>query len=111
MSDEEKIKLAKEATRHALRAISDDPRKYWLLGPLTGTWDKLTAAHAALWEVDEEEVQSRFQPEEKSYKLYCEQIEAEQELAGFCQDRGITLPQLLEWLDGKDIQIESEATS
>lgn len=77
MSDVEKLKLAMAATRHALNAICDDPRKFYLVGNGSGTWETLTAAHAALFGVNVEEVRKNFVPDRDKYERYCEQIKTE----------------------------------
>jgi len=89
---EESLRLAKEATRHLLNAICDDPRKYWLMGVGTESWVKLTAAHAALWELDVAEVRKNFQPDKKHYQQYCEEREAHQKLLTHCRENGIRVP-------------------
>ena len=67
-----KIKKAKDAIHHTLTAICDDPRKFYLMGYGTGSYDKLTDAHATLWEVDVEKVRKQAKPRnEEAYRAYC----------------------------------------
>ena len=96
MTDAEKIKLAKAATHHALNAICDDPRKFWLIGGPTGTWEKLTEAHAALFEIDVENVRAEFLARKEQYEAYCDEKEENDELLEYCRDHGITLAFLRE---------------
>ena len=84
------LKLAKAAIHHTLNAIADDPRKFWLIGPLTGSYEKLTEAAAAIWEKPLEKIQADFQPEPAKWKRYCEQKEADEKLLEFCREHGIT---------------------
>lgn len=70
MSDTEKLALAKDAVAHVLNAIADDPRKYYLLGPATGSFDKLTKAAAALFDEPLDEVRRNFRCERERYERY-----------------------------------------
>jgi hypothetical protein len=67
MTEAEKLKLAKEAIKHVLGAIADDPRKYWLMGDGTGSWSKLTEAAAAIWNEPVEGIRSTFKPDKAAY--------------------------------------------
>ena len=53
---------AKEAIRHALTLIRDDANLGYHAGEFTQTFDYLCAAHAALNNLDEEQVQDDFSP-------------------------------------------------
>lgn len=72
----EQLQLAKAAIQHVLNAIADDPRKYWLMGELTGSWEKLTTAAAAIWNKPIDEIKESFRPEKDKYQLYCARVEA-----------------------------------
>jgi len=92
-SGEEQLKLAKAAISHALDAIAYDPRKYWLLGNGTGTWEKLTTAAAALWNVPVETIRKDFRPDAEKYSDYCERLKADERLLDYCREKGITIPE------------------
>jgi len=74
------LELAKSAIGHALFAICDDPRKYWLLGNGTETYARLTAAHAALNGVDVERVRASFQPNRAKYQAFLDRRLAEAQI-------------------------------
>ena len=98
MSDEasasvsgEQLKLAKSAIIHVLTAIKDDPRKYWLLGNGTGSWEKLTMAAAVLWAHPVEKIRADFQPRKEEYQRYCEQRDKDEKLLEYCRENGIKM--------------------
>jgi hypothetical protein len=80
---------AKGAIAHALNAICDDPKKYWLLGSGTETWERLTEAHALLWAINVEQVRKEFQPDPGRYKHYEEERERDRRLLDYCRDNHI----------------------
>lgn len=82
----EPLDVAKDAIRHALVAIRDDPRKFYLTGPLTGTWEKLTDAAALLFGLEKAEVEKRFQPEPERYNRYCDEVERERWILRACRE-------------------------
>lgn len=86
------LKLAKDAISHALNAICDDPRKFYLVGWGTGTYAKLTEALAALHGLDVETVRENFVPDKEPYDRYCQRIEAEEKLLTHCRENHITVP-------------------
>jgi hypothetical protein len=83
--------LAKSAIHHVLNAICDDPRKFWLMGHGTGSYEKLTAAAAAIWDKPVEKVREDYQPNKEQYRVYCDRIKEEERLLDHCRDNGITV--------------------
>ncbi len=90
LSQEAKFELAKAAVCHVLNAIAEDPRKFWLMGDFTGSYDKLTAAAAAIWEMPVEEVRQSYRPADHEWRGYLEEKEAVERLVEYCRDNGIT---------------------
>jgi hypothetical protein len=88
-ASDEQFKLAKAAIHHVLNAIADDPRKYWLMGNGTGSWEKLTTAAAAIWNKPVEKIRSDFQPRKAEYERYCAELEASEKLLRHCRENGI----------------------
>lgn len=86
------LALAKAAISHVLNAICDDPRKFYLMGWGTGSYAKLTEAHAALHGLPLEEIRKNFVPDEAPYKRYCERIQEEDRLLTHCHENGIEAP-------------------
>ena len=84
--------LAKSAVHHVLNAIADDPRKFWLMGNGTGSWEKLTIAAAAIWNRPVEEIRKEYQPREDQYRNYCALKENEERLVTYCRDNDVTIP-------------------
>lgn len=89
-SNEAAIKAAKDAIHHVLNAIADDPRKFWLMGDMTGSYEKLTAAAALLWNHPVDQIKKDSRPNEAAWKRYCEEQEENARLLRHCRDRGIT---------------------
>ena len=89
----EQFHLAKTAVAHALRAIAHDPRKYWLMGNGTESWERLTAAAAAIWNHPVEKIRADFQPRPDEYEDYVKSLEADQRLLRHCRENGITVPE------------------
>jgi len=89
-SDLEKLKLCKAAISHIINAIVDDPRKYWLLGNGTGSWEKLTTAAAALWNQPAAKIRADFKPRTEEYHRYCAQRDQDEKLLEYCRENGIT---------------------
>jgi len=87
---EAKIKPCNAAIHHVLDAIAYDPRKYWLMGELTESWARLTAAGAALWGKSVEEIKQEFQPDKAKFDRYCAEVEANDKLLTYCREKGIT---------------------
>jgi len=83
--------LAKEAIRHVLNAIAEDPAKYYLLGFGTGSWDKLTKAHAALFDWEVEETRRQFQPRKDRYERFRLEREQNHRILEFCREKGISV--------------------
>jgi hypothetical protein len=67
---EETQKLAAAAIRHTLQTIIYDPRKFWLLGYGTATYEKLTEAHAAILGIPHEQVLKDAKPNPEKYAAY-----------------------------------------
>lgn len=88
-SGDDQLKLAKAAISHVINAIADDPRKYWLMGNGTESWNKLTLAAAAILNTPVERIRADFQPPKDKYDRYCNEIEANEKLLRFCRDNGI----------------------
>jgi len=86
----EKLALCKAAISHVICAIADSPRKYWLMGNGTGSWEKLTTAAAALWDKPVDKIRADFQPLEHEYRRYCEQLKNDEKLLEYCRENGIT---------------------
>jgi len=86
---EEQAGLAKDAIRHVLNAIANDPRKFWLMGDMTGSYEKLTAAAAALWGCTQDEVKADFRPKRQEWDRYCAQKDEDDRLLMYCRERGI----------------------
>ena len=84
---------ARALTRHALRAICDDPEKYWLLGNGTGTWHRLTVAHAVLYGQSVGKVEDDWVPDDRRYAAYMAERKSTQWMVDYCKDRGITPPE------------------
>lgn len=80
MRDDDKLDLAKKAVFHVLDAIECDPRKYWLMGEGTGCFDTLTAAAAAFWGENQDNVKKRFQPDKDKYAQYLRELEENRKL-------------------------------
>lgn len=89
MEQADQLRLAKSAIMHVLSAIRDDPRKYWLMGAYTASWDKLTTAAAALWDEPMESVLNRFLPDPVDYEAYQRQKEYEGRLLRYCREHDI----------------------
>jgi hypothetical protein len=89
IAKDERSKLAKAAISHVLNAIADDPRKFWLMGDMTGSQEKLTAAAAALWNMPQEKIKADFRPRKDKWEQYCEEHEANEKLLRYCRDHGI----------------------
>lgn len=68
------VEVARKPIRHALTAICDDPRKYWLLGNGTQTYALLTEAHAALNQLPIDEVRQTFVPDRRRYEAHCHDL-------------------------------------
>ena len=94
----EGAQTAKEAIMHVLNAIADDPRKYWLMGRLTGSYEKLTRAAAEILGKPIKEVQSHFQPEVEEYEKYIAKREEEAQILDFCNENGLTSQNIKERL-------------
>ncbi len=88
----EQLRLCKLAVKHLLDAISYDPRKFWLMGAGTASWEKLTIAAAALFEVPVEKIRQDFRPDKEKYNTYCAELEANEKLLRHCREKGITAP-------------------
>jgi hypothetical protein len=86
--------LAHEAVSHALNAICDDARKFWLLGHGTGTRAKLleawAAAHGKTYE--EADLYWVFYDPEKMER-YVEDLELMERLLRDYREGRITLPE------------------
>ena len=94
----EAAKSAKDAVRHVLNAIADDPRKYWLMGPMSGSYEKLTKAASEIWSQPVEKIQSDFQPRKEQWEAYLAEKEEQEKILEFCQENGITSQNIKERL-------------
>lgn len=90
---DDQFKLLKAAVAHVLNALADDPRKFWLMGDMTGSYEKLTAAAAAVWGIPQEQVQNDFRPRSDVWARYLKEKEAEERLLTHCRENGITAPE------------------
>lgn len=75
LSENELLALAKKTVMHVLRAICDDPRKYYLMGTLTGSYDLLVESWAAFNGMTKEEVEKIAQPDRDKYEAYLKELE------------------------------------
>lgn len=82
--------LAKAAVKHVLNAIADDPRKFWLMGDMTGSYEKLIAAASAIWNEPVEKLKADFRPRKEEWERYLARREDEERLLRYCEDNGIT---------------------
>lgn len=73
-------KLAKAAIYHVLNALANDPRKFWLMGDLTGSYEKLTLAHAAICRVKVSKIRETFRPDKEKWERYVEEKEHDDKL-------------------------------
>lgn len=89
ITNDKRSRLAKAAISHVLNAIADDPRKFWLMGDMTGSQEKLTAAAAALWNEPQEKIKANFRPRKDKWEHYLEEREADEKLLQYCRERGI----------------------
>ena len=80
------LQVAKEAIAHVLNAICDDPQKFYLMGHGTGSYTKLTAAHAVLQGMTEKQVREDFVPDQERYDSYCARREEEEQIRNWVQD-------------------------
>lgn len=83
------LHLAKAAVKHVLNALADDPRKFWLMGDMTGSYEKLIEAAAAIWNMPAEKLKADFRPRKDEWERYCEQREADEKLLTHCREYGI----------------------
>jgi len=91
MNTTEQLNLAQEAISHTLRAICNDPQKFYLMGGrFNGSFEKLATAHAACHGLDIESVFQNFQPHRENYERYCDEREANERLLTHCRENGIT---------------------
>ena len=79
-TEQEKLALARKAVFHVLDAIQYDPRKFWLMGDGTGSFDALTAAAAAFWNKDQEEVKKQFRPDVDKYERYVKELRDQEKI-------------------------------
>jgi hypothetical protein len=82
--------LCREAIFHVLNAICSDPKKYYLMGQGTESWEKLTRAAACLLDKPLEDVRPRYRPGLIEYERYLVHMEKQDELLEYCRRRGIT---------------------
>jgi vacuolar-type H+-ATPase catalytic subunit A/Vma1 len=87
---EKQLHLAKGAIFLVLNAIADDPRKYYLMGAYTGSYEKLTEAAAAIWDKPVDEIKKRFQPQADVAERFEQEKEETDAIIEFCQEHGIT---------------------
>lgn len=85
-NDPETLRLCREAIIHCLDAIASDPRKFWLMGSLTGSREKLLAAYAALTGKTAEEVKDSWLPDPDRYEDYCRRKEEDERLVEKVRD-------------------------
>lgn len=84
------LHLAKAAVKHVLNALADDPRKFWLMGDMTGSYEKLIEAAAAIWNMPAEKLKADFRPRKDEWERYLGRREDEERLLRYCEDNGIT---------------------
>lgn len=89
VTESEQLKLAKAAIHHVLNAIADDPRKYWLMGYGTGSWEKLTVAAAAIWNQPVDKIRADFRPNKVEYTRYCAEVEDNERLLSYCRENNV----------------------
>ena len=89
-TEAEQLKLAKGAISHVLNAIADDPRKFWLMGDLTGSYEMLIAAAHAIWGMPVEKLKADFRPRKDEWEHYCAEREEAERLLTYCRENGIT---------------------
>lgn len=87
---DETIKACKDAIHHVLNAIADDPRKFWLMGDMTGSYEKLIEAAAAIWNMPADKLKADFRPRKDEWERYLARREDEERLLRYCEDNGIT---------------------
>lgn len=86
----EQSQACKDAVLHVLRVICDDPRKFYLMGDMTGAYEKLTLAAALVWGEPVDDIRKNFRPESREWERYCEERKTQERLLRYCQDNGIT---------------------
>lgn len=86
------LAACQQAINHVLNAIAEDPRKFWLMGDMTGSYEKLTFAASLLWERDQDVIKGEFRPEEKKWERYCAEKDQQDRLLTHCRDHDITAP-------------------
>lgn len=79
----------KAAVLHTLDALRNDPRKFWLMGDGTETFEKLTTAAALIYGKPQDEVKAAFRPRVDEWKRYCAALNEDRKLLTHCRERGI----------------------
>jgi hypothetical protein len=86
--------IAHKAVAHTLGAICDDPRKFYLMGPLTGSRETLLKAWAAKHGKTEDEADEFWQVHDRErYKRHCSEIELCEQLLQAYRDGRIGMPE------------------